>query len=154
LHVSISVREANEEDEQKVTTWLHPGRTEPPFSPDIICTRFVAEKDDRIIGSVELVIRPEKYYPYDGYWLSSLNVRVMYRGMGIGEELSKKVIARSREEGSRELSIMTREDNHKAVKLFRKLGFLLKVIPELENQFEQERFAHGRTMLVMCVSLI
>ena len=153
LHVDISVREANEEDERKFIAWLHPGRTEIHIAPDITCTCFIAEKGGRIIGSVELVRRTNKHYPYDGYWLSSLNVRIMYRGMGIGEELSQKVIAKSREEGAKELCLTVGENNHPAIRLYQKLGFQFKVVPELEKQFEQERDAHRRAMLLMCISL-
>jgi ribosomal protein S18 acetylase RimI-like enzyme len=149
----IDFREAGEEDKWKVNAWLHPGRPGPTVSPDITSTCFVAVRNGRVIGNVELVRRPAKYYPHDGYWLNSLNVRITYRGMGIGQELSKRVIARSLEEGSRELSLIVREDNHRAVGLYRKLGFQVRSIPELEKQFEQERCIHGRTMLLMSVSL-
>jgi GNAT superfamily N-acetyltransferase len=153
LRVRISVREACEEDERKYITWLHPGKTDLPIQSDITCTYFIAEMGGRFIGSVDLVRRPSKYYPHDGYWLSSLSVRTAYRGMGLGEELSKQVISKSKEEGSQVLSLLVREDNYIAIQLYKKLGFQIKVNPELEKQFEQERRAQGRSMILMCASL-
>jgi ribosomal protein S18 acetylase RimI-like enzyme len=148
----VTIREASEEDKRKVSTWLHAGRVASTNSPDIAFTYFVAEKGGRILGSVELVRRSKKFYPYDGHWLVDLNVRVAHRGMGIGEMLSKKVIARSVEEGSKELSLTVREDNHRAIALYRKIGFQIKVIPEIEKQFEQERRDRGSSMILMCIS--
>jgi GNAT superfamily N-acetyltransferase len=150
----ITIREANEEDERKVSNWLRSGRVASANSQDITHTCFVAEKGGRIIGSIELVKRSKKYSYYSGYWLVDLNVKITHRGMGIGELLSQKVIARSIEEGSKELFLTVREDNHPAIKLYRKIGFQLKVIPELEKQFEQERRDRGSSMILMCISQI
>jgi signal peptidase len=150
---SIEIGEAVEEDVRKVHAWLNPNQPELPTSPDISCTCFVAKRDSRVVGSVELVRRPEKYHPYDGYWLSSLRVRTAYRGMGIGEELSRSVMAKGREERAEVLSLMVSEDNHQAIKLYQKLGFQLKVIPTLEELFEKERHTLGYRNVIMYVSL-
>jgi predicted N-acetyltransferase YhbS len=154
LCVGVIVREANEADERNVDTWLHTSGVASANSPDITHTHFVAEKGGRIIGSVYLVKRSQKHYPYDGYWLVDLNVKITHRGMGIGELLTQKVITRSKEEGSKEIYLTVRKDNKQATTLYRKLGFQVKVIPEIEKRFEQERRDGGSPMILMCLSQI
>jgi GNAT superfamily N-acetyltransferase len=151
---SIEIKEAGQEDVQKTYDWLNPGQPALPASPEISYTCFVAKNGDRVLGSVELVRRTKKYHPYDGYWLSSLVVRTAYRGMGIGEELSRKVVAKSVAEGAEGLYLMVREDNHRAIKLYQKLSFQLKVIPALEQLFEKEHRSLGYRNVVMYISLL
>jgi ribosomal protein S18 acetylase RimI-like enzyme len=76
-------------------------------------------------------------------------VKSRQQGFGIGERLSLTVIARSREESAPELSLLVDDDNMRAIRLYRKLGFDFHVIPELEAQLEQGRKPSGSRRVVM-----
>lgn len=149
LWSGIEIKEADEEDLSKVIAWFIPGRAKPAVSRNPNTTNFVAKKGDRVIGFVQLLRHPERNHLFSGYWLFSLRVRIPYRGIGIGEELSQKVIERAREEGAEELSLLVRKHNRRAIKLFSKLGFEMKVIPTLEEKLEKERHSLGYRKVVM-----
>jgi ribosomal protein S18 acetylase RimI-like enzyme len=86
-------------------------------------TNYVAMSGPGEIGLVRLMRHPEADSPHVGYWLYSLEVRPRYRGMGIGEALTQRVIDQSRVEGAEELFLYVFEDNLSAIALYRKLGF-------------------------------
>lgn len=153
LRKGIEIKEAGEEDKRHVYNWLNPEQTKSTASGSLNVTCFVAKKGDRTIGSVELVRRPEQSYPHDGYWLSSLKVKTLYRGMRIGEELSSVVIDKSRSEGAKELSLLVNEHNYRAIRLYRKLGFEMKVIPALEKQLNDEQCTLGYKRVLMFACL-
>jgi predicted N-acetyltransferase YhbS len=86
------IKEADKEEIQQVFRWFNIDTVEHTVPGNINATGFVAKKEGRIIGYVDLVRRSEQYYPFDGYWLQSLIVKLPYRGMGIGEELTWMVM--------------------------------------------------------------
>jgi ribosomal protein S18 acetylase RimI-like enzyme len=61
--------------------------------------------------------------PFSGYWFVSLNVRTLYRRMGIGEAIVLRAMDQARVEGASELRLYASEDNHTAIALYAKLGF-------------------------------
>lgn len=153
LRSDIEIREANEKDMRLALHWLNPNQAERTVSRNINATSFVAKKGGRVIGHVDFVRRSKKYYPHDGYWLSDLMVRTTYRGMGIGEELTRMVMEKSKKEGAKELSLLVQEHNYRAIKLYQKLGFEIRVIPDLERQLEDERRALGYRRICMFMNL-
>lgn len=106
-----------------------------------------------MVGGVYLVRRPEQAYPHDGYWLISLAVSSLHQGMGIGEELCRAVMEKSRKEEARGLSLLVSEDNHRAIRLYRKLGFKTRLIPALEKQLDDERRTLGYRRVLMFACL-
>lgn len=153
LRKGIEIKEAGEEDKRHVYNWLNPEQTKSTVLGRLNVTCFVAKKGDRIIGSVELVRRPEQSYPHDGYWLISLTVRTLNRGMGIGEKLCQTVMDKSRKEEAKGLSLLVNEYNHRAIRLYRKLGFEMRVIPALEKQLDDERGTLGYRRVLMFARL-
>jgi ribosomal protein S18 acetylase RimI-like enzyme/predicted nucleotidyltransferase len=153
LHPRLTIRELDETAMKNAGAWLTADHTESRTARDIRVTRFIAKKGERVIGSVELVRRSEECYPHNGYWLSSLEVKTRYRGMGIGEELSHKVIEKSKKEEAKSLSLLVRMNNYQAIKLYRKLGFEKVVIPALEGQLEEEQRILGNRRIVMSLPL-
>ena len=143
------LKEADEKDLRKVQEWLNPGGNVAParYNPNV--TNWVAKRHDRVIGFVQLVRRPEGNQPYAGYWLFSLTAMFLYRGMGIGESLCSKVIEKARDEGAEELLLIVRIDRYQAISLYRKLGFVIKTIPAMEEQLEKETLAYGYRRVVM-----
>jgi ribosomal protein S18 acetylase RimI-like enzyme len=84
------------------------------------------------MGLVRLMRHPEADIPQVSYWLYSLTVRTRYRGMGIGEALTRRVIEQARAEGALELFLRVFEDNAPALALYRKLGFEQVTLPALD----------------------
>ena len=153
LRTGIEIQEADEEDMQHVHDWLNPGQVKHTVSANPNDTCFIAKKESRVVGCVYLVRRPEQSYPHDGYWLISLTVRTLYRGMGIGEKLCRTVMDKSRKEEAKGLSLLVNEYNHRAIRLYRKLGFEMRVIPALEKQLDDERRALGYRRVLMFARL-
>jgi ABC-2 type transport system ATP-binding protein len=73
--------------------------------------------------------------------------------MGIGEELSRMVMEKSRKERAKGLSLLVNEYNHRAIRLYRKLGFEMRVIPALERELEHERCTLGYRRVLMFACL-
>lgn len=133
LGPKIEVKEANREDMRKLNSWFNP--RDPGVSrldPEV--ATFVAKKKDKIIGFAQLAREREKNSPYFGYWLTSLNVKTLYRRMGIAERLIRIIIEKTRQEGIKELSLLVRENNRQAIALYKKFGFLKRITPALEEK--------------------
>lgn len=147
----IEIRQADEEKLKFVHDWLSPGG-EAFASPGPRVTSFVAKKGARTIGSVVLR-RSEIGTLFPGYWLFGLVVRSVYRGMGVGGRLTRVVIKKAREEGAEGVYLLVYEDNRRAMELYRKLGFEVKLMPALEAQLAREKLSSGRRRVVMRKSL-
>jgi ribosomal protein S18 acetylase RimI-like enzyme len=146
----ITLREASEADYLAVQQWLNPNGTPARGAqPDPHVTSWVAEFHGHLVGFVQLVRRPPEEAPYVGHWLFSLTTKSLWRGLGMGEALSQAVIERARKEGAPVLDLVVNEDNVSAIQLYRKLGFEMQVIAELESRLESERTATGRRQVVM-----
>jgi ribosomal protein S18 acetylase RimI-like enzyme len=102
-----------------------------------------------LVGFAQLLRHADDHFPYEGHWLVNLRVTPWYRGMGIGEELSRRVIQGAKEQGAKELLLIVTEDNRAAVGLYRKLGFERALIPRLEEHLERERQTTGLKRIVM-----
>jgi hypothetical protein len=88
----VVIAEADDGDLEAVHRRLNPFmpyRQKPP-NPDV--TNWVARCGDRIVGFVKYVYHPETHFPWVGHWLFSLHDRGMFRGLGIGEVLTERVI--------------------------------------------------------------
>ncbi len=143
LRPRIAITEADERDMSDLYAgWLY-NPANPPYRPDPLVTNFVAKAGGEIVGFVQLVRHPEEHYPYTGYWLFSLMVRVPYRGMGLGRELSSRVIEMAEEEGAPEVSLLVNEKNRPAVALYKQLRFEPVTIPDLAERLEAESASTG-----------
>jgi ribosomal protein S18 acetylase RimI-like enzyme len=148
-----TIREANAVDMIVVHAWMNPGIESPPYRHDPNVTNYVARRGDDVLGFVQLVRRSAAQAPYSGYWLHSLMVRTRYRGMGLGEVLSQRVVEQARAEGAPELLLNVFVDNASAAALYRKLGFERVRILELEAQFDAAVQQGQRRMMSMRQSL-
>lgn len=145
--VSISI--ARHEDMETVQQRLNPSgpyRLQPP-NPNV--TNWVAKKGLKIVGFVQLVFHPESHFPWVGHWLFSLHVWGLYRGMGIGEALTRRVIEKAAERNGSELFLLVFQDNDRAIRLYRKLGFAPFTIPSLEPMLASEKQKLGRRRIVL-----
>jgi ribosomal protein S18 acetylase RimI-like enzyme len=149
----IVISEAKIEEIRKFSKRFSINR-EVPISSDCSVTNFIAKRKEKIIGFVQLVNYPKDYKNYSGYWLFSLEVKFFYRRLGIGTELTKAVIEKATRVKAEELSLLVFEDNYKAINLYRKFDFKNRIIPNLEEQLENEEFIYGRRRVVLSKSLI
>lgn len=135
----IIIAEADEHDMHEL--FIIFGLNQQDARPEPTVTTFVAKAGGRITGFVQLVRYPESHYPYTGFWLSSLMVRNRYRGMGIGKELTLKVIQTAERERSPDLTLIVNETNKPAITLYLQHNFkkvtILDPDERLGKGFEQ-----------------
>ena len=145
----FSVLEANENDLFTVHRMLSPFALsqKQPQNPNV--TNWVARRKNRVIGFVQYVYHPEAHYPWVGHWLFSLHVRAQYRGLGLGETLTRCVIDQAVEKGALALFLAVNEDNRRAIRLYGKLGFEQSTLQALEPLFREEKQRSGRRRIVM-----
>jgi ribosomal protein S18 acetylase RimI-like enzyme len=146
---NVRIVEATDEETAAVSAFFSP--TEPILSgkPNPKVTNYIARHKTNFIGFIQLARHPEQDLPMTGHWLFSLMVRARYRGLGIGELLTRHVIDRSVLDGADELSLLVFEDNVRAISLYRKLGFKRIVLPAMERQLETEKIKNGRRRIAM-----
>ena len=147
----VTIREATDADKLAIQRWLNPADANPEhgWSRSENVTDWVAHWRGRLAGFVQLVRHPPEHSPYIGYWLFSLYVKSPFKRGGIGEKLSRVVIDRACAEGAQTLDLQVFNDNFRAIQLYRKLGFEMQVIPELEPRLVSEATPAGRRRIVM-----
>ena len=112
-------------------------------------TNYVAKSGAEVIGLVRLMRHPEADFPHIGYWLYSLTIRTRYRGMGIGEAFTQRVIDKAQADGAPELFLNVFEDNDPAIALYRKLSFERVVLPALEEELAADVEKYGRRRVTL-----
>ncbi len=89
-------------------------------------TLYVWDEEDVAMGCLQLTFIPGM--SYQGSWIAQVEgVRVdrSMRGEGIGEEMMKFVIAKSRERGCNYLQLMTNKRRKDAQRFYERLGFVM-----------------------------
>lgn len=146
----VMITEASDADLIYVNSRLNPGFPYTPSPPNPAVTNLVATWHGRMLGFVQLVRHPPSHAPYVGYWLFSLyTLHPRYRGLGIGETLSRALITIARQEGADELFLVVYQTNYPAIRLYQKLGFQQVCLPVLEEQLEEEGRRQGRRRISM-----
>lgn len=146
---SVVIAEAKERDLEAFHRRFNPSEPYHRQPPDPNVTNWVARQGEKVIGFAQLVDHPEDHFPWVGHWLFSLHVWVQFRGLGIGEKLTRCVIENAENIGVRELHLAVFEDDRRAINLYRKLGFAQVALPGLEPMFEAEKQQYGRRRIVM-----
>lgn len=149
-HYRLTLREATDTDKLAVHQWFNPKNDLASAlhrNPHV--TDLVAYSYGHLAGFVQLVRYSPQHSPYTGYWLFSLAVKSQYKGTGIGEQLTREVISKARSENQKTLHLLVYNNNIPAMQLYRKLGFTLHLIEELEPQLIAEGADSGRRRVVM-----
>jgi ribosomal protein S18 acetylase RimI-like enzyme len=149
LHVRCDIGAATEEELQAVQRRLDPGGASTPRGADPNVGDRVARRGGKVVGYVQHVYHPGDHAPWVGHWLFSLTVWGRYRGLGVGEALTRQVIHEARDSGAEELLLAVFDDNARAIRLYRKLGFEHVVVPGLEPGFAEEKARYGRRRIVL-----
>ncbi len=150
---SIEIAEASADNLETVHQHFNPYEPYCAQPPNPNVTNWVAKRAARIVGFVQLVRHPEAHFPWVGHWLFMAEVWGRYRGLGIGEMLTRCVIAQAAAESAPELLLVVFEDNARAVSLYCKLGFEQVTLPALESLLIAEQQQFGRRPIVMCKRL-
>jgi ribosomal protein S18 acetylase RimI-like enzyme len=124
-----------------------------PYPASQKAVRWVAVAGGRVAGFVELVIRGAGSGPWAGAWMHSLMVWTPYRGLGVGEALTRAVLERARRDGVEEVLLALYADNGPALGLYRKLGFAPATLPELVPLLAKEAAATGRRRVTLRATL-
>ena len=149
-----AIEEATARDLIAVQAYLTPGEdlVPSPHKPGV--THYVAKSGTRVLGYVQLVRRPPERDRYGEYWLYGLVVfSTRYRGMGLGEELTRRVIEQATSEGSAKLFLNVFADNHPAVRLYTKLGFVRVNVLAIQERSQSDAWPDHRRTLSMCKNL-
>jgi ribosomal protein S18 acetylase RimI-like enzyme len=116
-------------------------------NPNVV--NWVARSGQRLAGFIQYVYHPASHAPWTGHWLFSLHVWTRYRGMGLGTKLTYRVIEEAMGRGADELRLVVNDDNQRAIRLYRGMGFEAVIIPGLEPLFEKEKMNTGKRRIVM-----
>lgn len=149
----VSIAEATEEDLATVrgrTISAIPESERNEF-PEV--ANWVARCGPEVVGYIQYVVRSGHDSPWAGHWLFSLRVWPRFRGLGIGEKLTRHAIANATERGATELRLAVFERNDRAIRLYEKLGFEYVVLPQVEPWLVAEAEQLGRRRIVMRLRL-
>ncbi|MBN1629043.1 MAG: GNAT family N-acetyltransferase [Thermoleophilia bacterium] len=154
----VEIVEASAEDLRALRRDLHflhiPARQQSDGVSLQHTNDWVVKRQGKVVGFAQLLQTDDADSPCKGHWLFSLVVKTRFRGLGMGEALTLRVIEEARSVGAPALLLAAYEDNRAAITLYSKLGFQHSVVDALEPQFEAEKRLHGRRRIVMRKDLI
>lgn len=93
---------------------------------------FVAEAGGAVVGAAWVRIMDDYGHVDDDTPSLAISVYPEYRGLGIGTELLKKLLASVRERGYLGVSLSVQRENY-AVKMYKKAGF--RILAETEEEY-------------------
>jgi ribosomal protein S18 acetylase RimI-like enzyme len=98
---------------------------------------LVAELDRKIVGFIDYYILPSVWEKWNEATINYLFIHKDYQGKGIGSKLLKEVIKQTDKMGIMELHVGTEKENKRAIRLYKKHGFLKEYLL-LEREKEQK----------------
>ena len=124
------------------TTRIFIAKNEEDSKHQQVMIRFVAKFQRWTAGTVYLLHREDAADPFHGFWIFSLQVRSVFRGMGIGERLVSLALAEARRRGASSVFILVEAGNSRAFMLYSKMGFKqvtgTPVDPLVEKRFKEK----------------
>jgi GNAT superfamily N-acetyltransferase len=143
------ISRATEQDLIVLHRYLRP-RAERLFNPrDAETVVWVAKWRSHILGCAKTVHERDESSPWSGYWLNDLWVRPRYRGLGVGERLTRYRLEQARLEGVPQVLILVFQENERSIRLHQKLGFETITIPALEPVLAVQLAAVGKRHFTM-----
>jgi len=143
------ISEATEDDLRAVGLWLSAHDASPlaPVHPGV--RNYAAKSATRVVGFAQLVHNERAHAAFAGYWLFALQVRLLWRGSGVGTALCQEVIRQATAEGAPSLSLLVSAANAPAIALYRKLGFEVASTPALDAALETDTTPPDRRRIAM-----
>lgn len=98
---------------------------------------IIAKLRKKIIGVTLLTFaEDENEILWNGWWLTGLHVRNLFRGIGAGQEIINRAIITVKEKGGANLKLLAFKDRKPARRLYEKLGFKPMSTPEIDKILE------------------
>ena len=97
---------------------------------------LVAELDREVVGFIDYYVLPSVWEKWNEATINYLFIHKGYQGRGIGSKLLKEVIQQTDKMGIMELHVGTEKKNKRAIRLYKKHGFLKEYLL-LEREKEQ-----------------
>lgn len=101
---------------------------------------LVAELKGVITGFIDYYVLPSVHEKWNEATINYFFVHKSYRGRGIGSRLLVEVIRRADEMGLGEIHVATEKNNKRAIRLYKKHGFLKEYLL-LQRTTEHEQFS-------------
>lgn len=149
LYSGYSIDVARKKDMDVVGKWFELSEEQKKERQSEEFTCLIARSGERQMGYVELVHRAADHPLYPGYWLCSLWIEPIFRGMGIGEALTQEVINRAQKDDAEGVYLVVWKENKRAISLYRKMGFITIDMPGLDAELERQWSLDGNQRIVM-----
>jgi len=111
--------------------------------------RLLAKRDGMIIGRATLHNFVGSDSHYQGWWIFGMWVNWRYRRLGIGEQLTKEACDLASAQGANEIKLLVFQDSKPAINLYQKFGFHRILIPEIEQELQQEVSKAPRRRIIL-----
>lgn len=110
---------------------------------------LLAKRNGRVVGKTTVNNFLESNPRHHGWWIFGMWVNWRYRGLGIGERLTKMACDSAAESGASEIKLLVFKDNKPAINLYRKMGFCQIFIPEIDEELREEAKKTRRQRIIM-----
>jgi ribosomal protein S18 acetylase RimI-like enzyme len=141
----VLIREMGEAEFRQILALakITPGRSGSNWKDYV--TDLVALRQGTPVGYVQLLHFPEDAPLYPGWWIFNLWVHPLWRGAGIGAQLSRAALTLFEQQEGHTIRLLVHQDNRRAIRLYQQLGFTI-------NPVNNPRW--GKDMLMMVRELL
>ena len=145
----IVVGQATEKDIAVIRRYFNPPavRLFSPRNAETIV--WVAKYRSHVLGCANTVYERDESSPWSGFWLNDLWVRPRYRGLGVGERLTRHRLEQAQLQGVPHVLMLVFQENELSIRLHQKLGFEMITIPAFEPVLAVEFNAVGKRHYAM-----
>ena len=84
---------------------------------------FAIYREGKMVGFAMFAFDEEYEDPFDRYWLWRFMIDADHQGKGIGSEALRTIIRYFKDNGANNIRLSTKEDNIKALNLYKRAGF-------------------------------
>lgn len=84
---------------------------------------FAIYAEEKLVGFTMFAFDEDNEDPEDRYWLWRFMIDASFQGKGYGRAALKEIIRYFRECGANEITLSTKEENERALKLYQEAGF-------------------------------
>ena len=150
LGSGIKICEADKKDIKKIYSIWNFCSLKDELTSNSLIFIYSAKKKDKIVAFIRIEedtnLSPNSCR---SFLVSEFIVKILYRGMGIGEKLLITAIEGIRKEGAHELKVFIDENNYPAFELFRKIGFNQVGVSDITNIPEDANRCKERRMVLL-----
>ena len=115
------------------------GQLQPPADSAITHYSWLALYKNSTIGKATLVKFPDSTSMFPDWWIFGMNIRIPFRGAGIGHRLSQLALKKAQSEKGAFIYLIVERNNIAARSLYSKSGFTPTSLPQLSGILEDEK---------------